>query len=233
MKKRTYTTTVAKTPAAKRQAYLRQQQRKRAQQNFTFTRGVKWGFPLRLYIKHRYVENVGVTSTAGSVAAYRWRANGMYDPNHTGTGHQPMYFDVCATVYNHFTVIKSYAKLSFVPLTQYTTAPAAVCSCLDDDTSSPATTAAMGESSKGTIKSVPPGVSDAVITYCSFSAKDAFGGNPLSNDNLQGTVSADPTEQMVFIAAVEGLNGTTQSWNIQAEITYYAVWDELRTQELN
>lgn len=232
MKKRQYTTTIQKTPAAKRAAYIKAAQRKRAQQSFTLSKGVKWGFPQRLYIKQRYVENVGVTSTTGSVAAYKWRANGMFDPNFTGTGHQPMYFDVCATVYNHFTVIKSYAKFSFVPLSA-TTVPTAISSCLDDDTSSPATTAAMGESSKGTIKVATPAPTDPIITYCNFSAREAFGGDPLSNDNLQGTVSADPTEQMVFIAAVEGLNLSTQSWNIQAEITYYAVWDELRTQELN
>jgi len=205
---------------------------KKAQQSFTLSKGIKWGFPLRLYVKHRYVENVAVTSTTGSVSAYKWRANGMYDPNFTGTGHQPMYFDVCASVYNHFTVIKSYAKFSFVPLS-LTTLPTAISSCLDDDTSSPATTAAMGESSKGTIKVAAPSPSDPIITYCNFSARETFGGNPLSNDNLQGTVSTDPTEQMVFIAAVEALNLGTQSWNVQAEITYYAVWDELRTQELN
>jgi len=225
------TSTVA-TQASKRRAVVTQR-KKRAQQTFTLSKGVKWGFPLRLYVKHRYVENVAATSTTGSVSPYRWRANGMYDPNHTGTGHQPMYYDVCSTVYNHWTVIKSYAKFTFVPIQTYTTAPAALAVCLDDDTSSAATTAAMAESSKGQIKVAPPSLSDPIVLYCSFSAKDAFGGNPLSNDNLQGSLSADPTEQMVFITALEALNASTQTWNIQAEITYYAVWDELRTIELN
>lgn len=220
------------TTTSKRRAVTKQPRRK-VQQSFTLSRGVKWGFPLRLYCKHRYVENVAATSTTGSVSAYRWRANGMFDPNHTGTGHQPMYYDVCATVYNHWTVIKSYAKFTFVPIQTYTTAPAALAVSLDDDTSSPATTAAMAESSKGQIKIAPPSVSEPTVLYCSFSAKDAFGGNPLSNDNLQGTLSADPTEQMLFITAIEALNASTQTWNIQAEITYYAVWDELRTIELN
>lgn len=66
----------------------------------------RWGFPRRLYIAHKYVDLVSVSSTAGVVGSYFFKCNGMFDPNTTGTGHQPMYFDNCGAIYNHYTVVK-------------------------------------------------------------------------------------------------------------------------------
>jgi len=63
------------------------------------------GFPARFRTKLRYNENVALSSTAGSLNAYTFFANGLYDPNDTGTGHQPMFFDQYMAVYNHYKVL--------------------------------------------------------------------------------------------------------------------------------
>jgi hypothetical protein len=66
-------------------------------------------FPTRTTKWLRYSTNFGLTSTAGVVTSYVFRANDLFDPDVTGGGHQPMGFDQMMVFYNHFCV--THAKL--------------------------------------------------------------------------------------------------------------------------
>jgi hypothetical protein len=67
-------------------------------------------FPARVTKRLRYSDSFQLTSTSGAVASYVYRANDLYDPDVTGTGHQPMGFDqLCPGWYNHFCV--THAKM--------------------------------------------------------------------------------------------------------------------------
>lgn len=216
----------------------RKSQGKRAQKYITpvgRSPMVKWGFPLRLYISHRYLDNVGITSTTGSLAVYKFICNGMFDPNSTGVGHQPQYFDNCKAIYDHYTVVKSSCKFTITPLASATpTVPCAFAAMVDDDTTGPTSSiAAYGESANSVYKVACPLFTDPIVFKLDWNARKYFGGDPLSNDNLQGTGTANPTETSVFSVAAVALNLGTASFNVTAEITYYAVWEELATQEEN
>jgi len=50
----------------------------------------------------RYSDYFQLTTTSGAVSTYVFAANGLYDPNITGTGHQPMGFDQLLQFYNHY-----------------------------------------------------------------------------------------------------------------------------------
>jgi len=54
-----------------------------------------------------YFETVSITGSASAAFAYSWSCNGCFDPNVSGTGHQPNGFDEMMKFYNHYTVIKS------------------------------------------------------------------------------------------------------------------------------
>jgi len=52
----------------------------------------------------RYHTNATLTVTSGAVGTYVFRANDLFDPDFTSTGHQPMGFDQMMVFYNHFAV---------------------------------------------------------------------------------------------------------------------------------
>jgi len=54
-----------------------------------------------------YDYDLGSSSVAGVPTNYFFCANGMFDPNTTGTGHQPMGFDQMMLMYNQYTVLSS------------------------------------------------------------------------------------------------------------------------------
>ena len=68
------------------------------------------GFPKTLKFIHKYCDNVSVSGSAGIPFKYQFSCNGLYDPNITGTGHQPMYFDQVTPIYNQYRVIGAKAR---------------------------------------------------------------------------------------------------------------------------
>jgi len=53
----------------------------------------------------RYSDYCSLTSTSGVVTSYVLAVNGAYDPDITGTGHQPKGFDSMMLFYNHYCVM--------------------------------------------------------------------------------------------------------------------------------
>lgn len=76
------------------------------------SRGI-FGFPDEVVTTLRYTDVIALTSTVNSVASNAFRMNSLFDPDSTGVGHQPYYFDQYAAVYNSYTVISSKLKARF------------------------------------------------------------------------------------------------------------------------
>lgn len=61
-----------------------------------------------------YEAALGLTApNSGNAVTYFYSANGMFDPNITGTGHQPIGFDQMMLMYEQCTVIKSSIQVTF------------------------------------------------------------------------------------------------------------------------
>lgn len=67
-------------------------------------------FPVVVTKKLRYSTTFQLVCTSGAVATYVFRANDLFDPDYTGTGHQPMGFDQMILFYNHFVVTSAKIK---------------------------------------------------------------------------------------------------------------------------
>lgn len=186
------------------------------------------GFPKKMLMTHKYREIVDVTSTLGVINSHLWRCNGMFDPSFTGTGHQPMYFDQMAVLYDHYVVIGSKIRLSVTPK-QAVADSSFICGFVNDDSTITSTSLeAISEATQGKrIIQLPAGNNTVSFINMRWSAKKFFGGSILSNPELQGTAISDPLEQSTF-AFVAQSSGGTITYKVVAEIEYIAVWKELK-----
>lgn len=74
--------------------------------------------PDRFLVKLKYSEQFGMSSVAGTSGYYQFRVNSIFDPNLTGTGHQPLGHDQWANFYNRYRVR---GMKYFVTFTNYNT----------------------------------------------------------------------------------------------------------------
>lgn len=149
-----------------------------------------------------YYENtLGISASIGSIGIYWFSANGLYDPNSTGTGHQPLGFDQMMLLYEQYTVYRSHIKVNFLSSTSGNEARVAL--ILAPDTTVPSLTATM---ENGLLKS------DIVIwgtdghhrmktLELSCDIPKYFGREReavIADPSLTGTVAANPIEQVYF-----------------------------------
>lgn len=194
------------------------------------------GFPTRLNIKHRYVDSFNLVSSAGTLAVYKFACNGMYDPDITGVGHQPMYFDNLNALYNHYTVTRSWITIEGNIVTAATDSPTVLFGCyIDDDATTTATSAStMCEEHSAVYKVIPLQATESVKISKHWEAGQYFGRDVIGNDNLQGTGSSNPAELSVFTVFLQGNTAATDArFNGTVTITYEAQWEELKPQGQN
>jgi len=187
------------------------------------------GFPKRMVITHKYTEVLAMGASSGAFTKYQFSCNGMYDPNISGTGHQPMYFDQMAALYNHYTVIGSKINIKFTPSIANQEGMYVGC-YLDDDTTTTNVTdiSAVSEQTTGKITVIPPSSTDTRHFTRKWSAKKTFGGSVLGNDLLQGNAAGNPSEQTYYTFAIQGFGANSVYATAFIEYTFIAVWDELR-----
>lgn len=154
--------------------------------------------PTKMYTKLKYVEFVQLNpGAAGAVATHVFSANGMYDPDITGSGHQPRGFDQLMALYDHYAVKFCKCTCTFVPngLGQ-----PAMCGIAVRDSSST-------ESSidyyleTGYVKYKPVSSTEGYetkITYFLDVPKFLGRRNLLSDPELKGSTAANPTENAQF-----------------------------------
>lgn len=82
------------------------------------------GFPKRKLVKLRYVQEVSLDPGLSSFSVYEFRANSVFDPDFTGTGHQPMGFDEWSALYERYTVYGSKINVMYAPESTTSVTPA-------------------------------------------------------------------------------------------------------------
>lgn len=192
--------------------------------------------PMSRIVKHRYVDYI--TIAGGGVGApgyYVFSANGMYDPNITGTGHQPMFRDTFAAMYNHYTVLGSKIKVkAWGELA--TGSYGAVLACkLDDDGSTTYNNGRIMEQGGKlvTYKVMRENALTGGASYCTltkgFSAKKFFGiKDPEDNETVGALVGANPADQAYYVLHWQHPDLSTTVGTLKAivQIDYICKWAE-------
>lgn len=190
------------------------------------------GFPKRMTMTCRYAETGTITTGgSGSTSTINYRANGLFDPNQTGGGHQPMYFDQMMSIYNHYICIGSKATITWCQLPDGAglRPPVTVGVYLNDDTTVTPSFNGILEQSNSIIRNMTQNTGSPVTTACKFSAKKVFGGSVLAAEDLQGTVTTNPAEEQIYTLFVDSgaaLTACTVMYRIQ--IDYITVFRELK-----
>lgn len=76
------------------------------------------GFPETYRTTLVYNEGITIDPAAGGTAYYSFNANSLYDPNYTGTGHQPLYYDNLTAIYGRWRVRKCYITVTVLDMFQ-------------------------------------------------------------------------------------------------------------------
>lgn len=183
------------------------------------------GFPKERSVTLKYVDtcvlDVGI---AGVIAKHVYSANNIYDPDVTGTGHQPMMHDLWASLYNHYVV--SGSKISVKIVSPYTaaTTPTIVGCMVNDDTTTPTTWSDVLEQNR--CKSVIAGGGDASKTKIisnTFSARKFYNVADVK-DNFQrlgNTFGASPSEQAYYTLFALPYDQVTDTEPVRAVVTIY------------
>jgi hypothetical protein len=164
---------------------------------------------------------------------YFFSANGIYDPNITGTGHQPMGFDTMIAYYEQATVVRSTCTVQ--AYNNSSTVPARVWLSLAPDTTAITDTTEIVEN--GLLKHVDlntTGENKIGVLSLGCDVAKYFGrqrGRGILDDvNLYTTAAANPVEQVYFNITSSGIMATSGTYNItfQAFLSYEVVFWEPR-----
>lgn len=71
-------------------------------------------FPRTKLVRHVYYDNIAFPAAlgAGQSSQFGFRCNSMFDPNYSGVGHQPQFYDQMAAIYKTYQVIASFIDVT-------------------------------------------------------------------------------------------------------------------------
>jgi len=175
-----------------------------------------------------YFENgIEINPGLAGTAWYNFSANGLYDPNVTGTGHQPLGFDQLMLMYDHYTVIG--AKITVTVVNTDATYPQIIGIKVADEVQSETNVSRVIENGNVNYTTIGAYKSDqAVVTLSRKLSIKKFFRKPINDSEFQGSASANPTEQVFFSIFC---SNTTDSFDSAAvrfhvKIDYIAVFRE-------
>lgn len=186
-----------------------------------------FGFPNEIITKVRYADVYTLISTAGSKASNVFRMNSINDPDFSGVGHQAMWNDQLAGIYNRYVVLgsKITATFSLIPDTTTTTQPAgpmAVGVLCESDNTSSTTLSTLLESSNctsGFLNSALGGTNTKTLTG-TYSPLKNLGFSPL-DDTVSAPFNANPSSQFyATVWAIETGLATPSACNVMVKLEY-------------
>jgi hypothetical protein len=95
----------------------------RKEESFGHLRALATVVPPETFVQLKYVDQFILNPTASSTDNYVFRANSLFDPNYTGTGHQPYGYDQWATFYTTWCVYRTELVFTCTPPNLSTATP--------------------------------------------------------------------------------------------------------------
>jgi hypothetical protein len=179
----------------------------------------------------RYTETISTGNiTTLAVFPYVFRANSIFDPNRTGTGHQPYAYDTYGGIYNRYLVTHCKATVTFC-----STSDIYECATLFSNGSFTLSSAAdfnlmreMPYSKAGSLgfAGTPNQRLSSKSDLCVLNGATRAKYN--TDDNLASTYAANPTEVIDFNVGIYNASGVTLATTFTVTLEYRVrMWDPL------
>lgn len=145
-----------------------------------------------------YFENsINLDPGLTGIAWYNFSANGLYDPNITGTGHQPLGYDQMMLMYDHYTVIGAKITVTFINIDA--TYPMIVGIKTSDDAQSAQNLSQVIENGNCVYTTIGSYKTDqSIVTLTKKIGLKKFFKKPIVDDTFSGSVNSNPVEQAYF-----------------------------------
>lgn len=174
-----------------------------------------------------------LVGTSGVAASRVYTANGAFDPDISGTGHQIIGFDQVMAAYNHYSVIRAKITVTFL---NNGDAPARCGVYINPEATALTNFSQIMEN--GLIKtctvdckSVPAGERMRSVSL-DCDVRRYFGKgrySELLEDTYSGTAAANPTEQVYFtVFSINPFDATTTTVLYDAVLSYDVIYHEPR-----
>lgn len=193
--------------------------------------------PKMMVSRLRYMEkDIAVNPTVGGLAAdYVFRLNSLFDPNLTGTGHQPVGFDQLMVLYKYYTVLRARAHVAF----QNTDASneALVCAHVNNTSTAITDIRTCVENGRTAYQLLTKtgGSRDISNVFISADVAKELGVKNIRDDDLlRGTSTSDPSRQL-YLHVVGQPNSTADSAviGLTVIIEFEALFTDLNTAPLS
>lgn len=188
-----------------------------------------FGYHVRKTLPY-YQSGIVLSGASGAAGAQVFSANGMFDPDITGTGGQPMSFDQAISFFNHYTVHSARIKVTF---SSDSTTLRATCGLFVSGSSTATTVVeTLLENGDGAVQQLQ--FAGAMGSSATFTRRLDVGKfqdvkQVMDDPNMRGDSASNPTEQSYFHLIV--YNATTAA-AVQCEymviIEYDATFHEPR-----
>lgn len=189
-----------------------------------------FGFPDRLMTKLRYSDVVTNASTSGALATHVFLWNSTYDPNYTDVGHQPLYRDTYANIYDYYAVVRARARVRF---DNTNTALGFVIGCTtDDDTSFSPTFQTLMEQAHGVNTTLTPlsGSHSSHEFSLTWDCASVLGIDPYTSQSYKTAVASNPTQISTLGCWSIPIDGSsTGNLQLRVDMEFDVLWTELTT----
>lgn len=191
--------------------------------------------PLSFRTKLRYAQEVNFNPGAGSFATNVFAASSLYDPDNTGTGHQPYGFDqLCSStgLYDQFLVLGARCRVHMI--SRESTTVGFIALQLTDTNSVTASEVAQVMEQPLTEYSIVPVTSAClpITLESSYDAAKFYGVSQAAlraRTDLMGSFSGNPAENAWFVIFVTGLlSGDLTNTPVLVDIEYDVLFQEPR-----
>lgn len=190
--------------------------------------GTTFGFPNSIITKLRYCTFGSLTAAAGVVTSQTFRANSIHDPDFTNTGHQPLYHDQWAAIYDQYVVLGSQIKVTFTSSSSIYTNIVGIVG--DDDSSTSTNLETLMEQNNGYSTVVGAAGAPPVTITATFSPQEMFGIDAKSDGASQTTFGSNPTEEWYWkLYSIYSDANTSTTTYYKVEIEYTVKMSELKT----